>query len=256
MEVKIKKHKNHNHIVEKSLGIGGDYQYKALRSHNFLRSFWHRNKLLAIKSLVKMNRDSTVLDLGTGSGNFELEFASKVKSITGIDYNDEAINFIKKMVVRERINNVRLLVADLREISSIKNLGKFDLIILIDVIEHLEMTDIKRMIKGFNKLLLGGGRICIITPNYGSLWSIIEKLMDRYNLSPHLEGDQHLTFFNMRGLKNLFLNQGYNVEKLASFNLFSFAVPNGWLSSVLCKIELMIPLLPGNLIIGVFSKND
>ncbi|KKQ53087.1 MAG: hypothetical protein UT19_C0017G0003 [Candidatus Woesebacteria bacterium GW2011_GWB1_39_10b] len=80
-------------IIEKQLGIPGDYQYKALRSKNYLQSNWHRNKWLVIGNLLNQYKPEKVLDLGTGSGNFELIFSGMVKKIVGIDYNDEALNF-------------------------------------------------------------------------------------------------------------------------------------------------------------------
>jgi len=36
-----------------------------------------------------------VLDLGTGSGNFELAYAKKLKKIVGVDYNDKLLAFLK-----------------------------------------------------------------------------------------------------------------------------------------------------------------
>ena len=90
----MKQHQ-HSQIIEKELGITGDYQYQALRKGNFLQSNWHANKLEIVKYLLKKYQPKSVLDLGAGSGNLELKFAHLVKKITAIDYNDEAVSFLK-----------------------------------------------------------------------------------------------------------------------------------------------------------------
>ena len=82
-------------IVEKRLGISPDYQYKAMRKSFWLKRNWHKNKFDVIKEVCGFKRKMDVLDLGTGSGNFELLYSRSVKHIYGIDYNDEALLFLK-----------------------------------------------------------------------------------------------------------------------------------------------------------------
>src|SRR3989304_7100873 len=133
-------------IIEKPLGIPPDYQLKALNSSNFLQSNWHNNKLVTLNFILQKVRPDRVLDLGTGSGNFEFKFHNKIKEIVGVDYNDEAISFLKSELKRKRANTVKLVNGDLREIGKMRGLGKFDLIILIDVIEHLTAFEAGKLV--------------------------------------------------------------------------------------------------------------
>lgn len=74
-------HQKKSQIIEKQLGITGDYQYKAIRSKNYLQANWHNNKMLAMKQQLDIHKPETGLDLGTGSGNFELLFAIDLKKL-------------------------------------------------------------------------------------------------------------------------------------------------------------------------------
>ncbi|HET7098867.1 MAG TPA: class I SAM-dependent methyltransferase [Patescibacteria group bacterium] len=241
-------------IVEKKLGISPDYQYKAIRSKNFLQANWHNNKLIIIDEILKLTKPNNILDLGTGSGNFELNYAKKLKAITGLDYNDQALRFLKTKLKQKRIKNVKLINADLREISKIKIKEKFDLIISIDVIEHLKITDAKKLVAGLHKFLKPNGFVCIITPNYKSPWLLIENILDKFTIFPHFDGEQHLAKFCKENLQNIFMIQRFEPILFSSFNLFSFLFFNKKLSAILCRLEMMLKLPFGNLIVGLFQN--
>src|SRR5258706_1139906 len=98
--------KNSSPIIEKQLGITGDYQFKAIRSRNYFQSNWHNNKLAVLQNLITKYQPQTVLDLGTGSGNFELTFANQLQKIVGVDYNDEALKFLEQELKKREIKNV------------------------------------------------------------------------------------------------------------------------------------------------------
>src|SRR3990172_5352003 len=223
-------------IIEKQLGIPGDYQYKALRSKNYLQSNWHRNKWLVIGNLLNQYKPEKVLDLGTGSGNFELIFSGRVKKIVGIDYNDEALNFLKNKLNKKGIKNVKLIKRDITQVSSIAELGKFDMIILIDVIEHLDIIYGMRLIASFKKFLNPKGKIVIITPNYAGFWPIIERyIIDKFTHLPHLEKMQHVTRYDKDVLSRAFRKHGYKLAKYSTFNTFSYLFPGKYLSEFACK---------------------
>ncbi len=241
-------------IIEKKLGISGDYQYRALRSKNFLQSNWHYNKLQALRILLNLNKNLKVLDLGIGSGNFEFEFAGQVQEITGVDYNDEAIIFAKDQLTKLKIKNVDLITDDIRNITKVIKLKKFDLILFIDIIEHLRFKDARRVIRNLRTLLKKNGRVCVITPNYNSPWHLIEVILDKIQVLPKLKGEQHLAKFHRTNLTQLFKSERYKTEVYTTFNLFSYLVPNKTLSTLLLRLELHNLLHGGNLLLGIFRK--
>lgn len=242
-------------IVEKKLEIQPSYQYRAIRSSNFLQANWHKNKFFVLKKLIKFSKNMNVLDLGTGSGNFEIIFNKRVRKIVGVDYNNEALLFLNSYLTRHNIKNVNLLQADIRKLTRSKNLPKFDLITIIDVIEHLDDSDSNKVVRSLRKLLRKGGKVCVITPNYRSLWVVIEWVLDKTNIVPKFAEAQHLSHHYRENLEKVFKNSGFNVDKIGSFNLFSFMIPNNKISRLFCSAELNFPLMFGNLIAGVFSAD-
>lgn len=241
-------------IIEKKLAIPPDYQYKAIRSANFFQASWHKNKLTVIDELLRTNRAMSVLDLGTGSGNFELEFAKRVKKIVGVDYNDEALGFLKEQLKIQKIKNVDLIYSDIRNITQ-KLKGAFDAIVITDTIEHIPTDDARIVIRKLKHTLAPGGRAYVITPNYTSLWYVIELILDRYTIVPKLHGQQHLAKYSKTSLNDLFIQEGYTHVYSGSFNLVSYLTPYDGLNKLLCRIELQSPLPIGNLLVGIYSNS-
>ena len=94
--------------------------------------------------------------------------------------------FFKNKLNKKGIKNVKLIKKDITQVSSIAELGKFDMIILIDVIEHLDIIYGMRLIASFKKFLNPKGKIVIITPNYAGFWPIIERyIIYKFTHIPH-----------------------------------------------------------------------
>jgi 2-polyprenyl-3-methyl-5-hydroxy-6-metoxy-1,4-benzoquinol methylase len=249
----MKKNPPIHEIVEKKLGIPPDYQYKAIRSSNFLQSNWHANKFTALQYCLDLNKTTCVLDLGVGSGNFELIFAHNVKKITAVDYHKEALDFLRSKLQEKQIRNVRLIHSDIRKLHKIQKIGTYDLVILIDVIEHIQLKEASKVIKFLKKILSPEGSVCVVTPNYHSLWLVIEEILDTFTIVPHFAGHQHLAQYHAENLKDMFEKNGFTTKKITSFNLFSYISPLRTLSTTLSKLELSSNTTFGNLLMGVFT---
>lgn len=249
--------KNHNHqIIEKELGITGDYQYQALNEGNFLQSNWHANKLQIVDYLLAKYQPKSVLDLGAGSGNLEFTFASKVKKIVAVDYNDDAVDFLKKKVKQLKIKNVTVQQANLSDSKKIAALGKFDLIIMVDVLEHLELRVSDKLISTFKKILNPNGVVVIITPNYHSAWPLLEKFVDRFTSIPDLGHCQHISLFTPQNITAPFTKKGFYSVRLSTFNTFSFLFPWKKISIFIARLELQLPFNWGNLLLAEFKKSS
>ena len=174
----------------------------------------------------------------------------------GVDYNPEALGFLKSELEAREIKNVRLVKADLRTLR-FSDLGnkKFDLIIAVDVIEHLKLSYASRLVGLMKKLLRPNGKVCIVTPNYKSPWVIIEKIFGKFGLVPHLDGEQHLAKYDSVSLPLLFAVHGFKCISIRSFNFVSWLFPTRGMSEALAKIELRSKINFGNLLWGVFSIN-
>lgn len=250
--------KTHSHpkdvIIEKQLGIPADYQYQAIRSKNFLQANWHKNKLTVMDTLLSFTSKSTILDLGTGSGNFEFFFSDKVKKIVGVDYNDEPLKFIREKLKQSTRHNVHLIQTDIRDLKKVKLHSPFDYIVAVDVIEHIPESDALNVVKNIYSLLRKNGKVCIITPNYHSAWIILEKLLDKTSLVPKFQGHQHLAKYYEKNLTAIFKKAGFRIITFRTFNTISFITPISWISQLLCKAEISHTWRYGNMIAAVFEK--
>ncbi len=246
---------NSDDIIEKKLGISPDYQYRALRSNNIIQSNWHQNKLDILNLILKKIQPKSMLDLGTGSGNTEFEFSRSVKTIVGVDYHKEALGFLKSQLSKRKIKNVNLIHSDIREVSNYSKYGKFDFILLMDVIEHIREKDAIKLLKQLQGLLNQDGYLCIITPNYNSTWLFIEKILDKFSSVPHLEDQQHLFFYNENNLKLILKKTNYLITDYRTFNLFFFLpILKSWASKI-AQLEYSSKSPWGNLIVVLAQKS-
>lgn len=250
------KNKSAKVIVEKKLGIPPDYQYKALHGNNYLQANWHANKFTALNYCLNLNKKVSILDLGAGSGNFEMIFGKKVKRITAVDYHKEALDFLASELRKKRIKNVVVVVSDIRSLENNKHIGKYDLIVLVDVIEHIQMKEADKMIKNFKKLLVPGGSVCVVTPNYHSFWIYLEAILDKFTIVPHFGGHQHLAQYYPANLISIFQKNDFRPVYVKSFNLFSFVFPIRLIATLICKAELLSNIKFGNLLLGVFNYEE
>ena len=76
-------------------------------------------------------------------------------------------------------------------------------------------------------MLKPGGRIYLSTPNYGSMWPVLEWLLNRF--SPFCYEQQHITHFNRNGLERLLMKNGYENVGVEGFMLAApFAAAVNW----------------------------
>jgi len=75
-----------------------------------------------------------------------------------------------------------------------------DKIYCLEVIEHIYKDQARTMFESFYYLLKPGGKIFITTPNYRSLWPVIEWLIDRFKFAPKMHNEQHVELYNKKNL--------------------------------------------------------
>lgn len=82
--------------------------------------------------LDNISADDTVLDIGCGPGELAYDVAKKAKRVVGIDFNEKSIASAQKKYKRQ---NLQYIYGD----ATVKKFdGRFDVIILSNVLEHIE----------------------------------------------------------------------------------------------------------------------
>ena len=89
-----------------------------------------------------ISKNDIVLDIGCGNGALTYDLAKKVKEVIGIDIEEKNIKFANKNYKRE---NLKFIIGDSTKYKFNK---KFDVIILSNVLEHIEnRTEFLRKIR-------------------------------------------------------------------------------------------------------------
>lgn len=147
---------------------------KELTESEQARHPWETSRVVALKSILKGTIKSSMraLDLGCGDGyaSRELFRGAGVSEITGVDTNlteELAARFSKQG-------------GGIEFLAKLPEGGRpYDLILLLDVIEHV--PDDAAFLSGVVKeRLTGGGRIMITVPAFNSLFSSHDNFLGHY----------------------------------------------------------------------------
>ena len=218
--------------------IDGSYQYNALNSGNSIQRFWHFSKQLTINAHLPPKPTDIILDVGCGSGVISSFLKRSGADVTGIDGNMSAIQFARSMF--PEITFIHGLVD-----SSFNIDNKIDKIYCLEVIEHIYRSQATHMLGTFRNILKPDGKVFISTPNYRSLWPMIEFIMDYLQLAPPLKEHQHVEHYNLSKLRQLCLESGFDIENIATTCCVA-----PWIAPISWKIALRAQLLDQHLPFG------
>lgn len=121
-------------------------------------------KIKARIDQIYLTKTMNVLEIGCGRGDTALHIAEKVHSITGVDYAIEGIriaNSIRKKYPKKIQQKVHFSVMDATKLSF--KTDQFDLVILIDTMDHLNRKEQERTMKEISRVLKKDGTVFIRT---------------------------------------------------------------------------------------------
>lgn len=117
------------------------------------------------------------LDAGSGSGGFSIYAAERGNVVLGLSYDEAANERAKRRAAILGVRRVGFRRADLRQLEQIApELGGFDQIICLEVIEHL--LDDQKLLSDLAGLLRPTGRLLVTTPWSGHRPLVGEKLSE------------------------------------------------------------------------------
>lgn len=135
------------------------YHYLSLYS-DVHRELIHSHYLSILRTSVELLKPFTgqkLLDVGCGDGRFCFELRHENINTIGIDYSKRAIAFAKAFNP-----SGKFFVGDITKFSY-KNY--FDIVTLVEVLEHIPPNDIEKFVASLHQLIKPGGRLLVSVPS-------------------------------------------------------------------------------------------
>ena len=206
-----------------------------------MQRFWHGGKLIMIDQLIRphLKAGSRLLEIGCGAGNLLLQASVGGSYPVALDLAMPSLAFVRSRLQEatsglEAPNGFACIqaIGELLPLAS----GSFDCILLSEVIEHLESPQVS--IREAARVLRPGGQLLVTTPNYRSLWPMMEWIVDLMNMAPKMAGEQHISRFHPASLRRLLIDSGLGIEYFGTiYNLSPFLslVSPKWASRQLAR---------------------
>ncbi len=197
--------------------IPGNYQAEALISKSPIQRGWHQSRVHLFKKIFSFSVTDTVADIGCGSGIMISAIKNQVGHAYGIDSNPAAVEFGKAKFKNDK--NVEIKLGQLDQTGL--NPESLNFILCTEVIEHVFDSQVDKIFQHWFEILKPGGEIFLTTPNEKSPWPIIEMILDKFKLVPQMAGEQHVSQWTNKKLRDTLLKSGFKTLQGGTFNLFS-----------------------------------
>lgn len=163
--------------------------------------FVARRKILTqFLTNLKLENDAKILEVGAGTGG-NIDMLKQFGCVTALEGSSVALEHLKHK------KDIKIIASYLTsELQS--NTEKYDLIVLFDVLEHIENDD--QALDILEKKLKPNGKLLITVPALKSLWS-------DHDVTHH-----HHRRYTLNELKKLISNKNLKINRGTYFNTFLF----------------------------------
>lgn len=177
------------------------YYDEIFHKNQGIQSKWHKLKFQFLKE--KTGSFQSHLDVGCGAGTFIGMLDAGQGHSIGVDIAVQQVSYAAE---KYGAQNCEFRAVGLHDPLPFDG-DTFDVVTLIELIEHLREEDIKVLLKDLYRIMKPGARLILTTPNYLSMWPLIEVFLNK--LSTVSYEKQHITHFTRKKLKNLLKETGF-----------------------------------------------
>lgn len=200
-----------------SIAVG--YYDRVFDARAGVQSKWHHLKFDRIRDAIR--GFSRHLDIGCSAGTFIGTLDDGHQSL-GIDLAAAQIDYARQ---RHGGPNRRFDAVPAGPLPY--DDGAFDAVTIIELIEHLPPDDNRVLLAEAARVLRPGGRLVVSTPNYGSLWPLLEAMVNR--LGEVSYEDQHITHYTRHSLDALMRGTGLSDIRVEGYQFAApFTAALGW----------------------------
>ncbi len=164
-----------------------------------VQSKWHHLKFGHVPR--EFSSGALHLDIGCGPGTFISTLPGGIDS-TGVDIAARQVEYARRLY-GERAKKFEVTAPG--RLSFPPN--SFDIVTMLELVEHISVSEAELLLAEVFRVLRPQGKLVMTTPNYASLWPLLEYLVDRLGGVAYAE--QHITKYVASHLKSLLARAGF-----------------------------------------------
>lgn len=173
-----------------------DFEWWEWYGQQPMKRIWRRAMETRLLSFCPSDSRSTLV-LGCGSSPLTDQFPGR---ITALDINPWKIQFAES-----KLSNIRFVQKDIRD--PVESLGKFDLIVASEILEHIPQDELRRVVSKFCSIVNPDGTFIVAAPSYDTQFgTFMENLLHDYHYK-----------FSFTYLDTLFKEQGFKYVGTRNF---------------------------------------
>ena len=223
------------------------YYDQIFESNSGPQSKWHQLKFRKVNSIINEISPNTILDVACGPGTFLGQLQKKKNcEYYGADIAKNQIDYANK---KYSSNNLKFIESKDALFPFEDN--KFDLVTGLEFIEHITPESLSNNLSEIKRCLKKNGYLILTTPNYQSLWPILEFVVSKITSQNYIE--QHISKFNGKSLLQKLENENFSNIKVESYLWLSpfFSIISDKLSDLIYNFEIKNLRKFGNLLVVV-----
>lgn len=161
----------------------------------------------ALFALLGEGRGKSLLDLGCGNGSLTARLAAAGFSVTGAEHSESGL-----VQARTAFPNATFVAQDIYEPFPQHAHGSFDIVVAVEVIEHLWFP--RELFQRAKEVLKPHGVLMITTPFHGYWKNLALALTNKFDHHWHpWEDFGHVKFFSKKTLTAIANEQGFRVTE-------------------------------------------